>query len=249
METGLVTFTLELLGNEYQCSASLPLDPVPASSLLPVINAVANLVIKAHSSGAGVSCRAGCGACCRQPVPITLAEARRLAALVALFPADRRTLVESRFAAAVRKLRQTGLFEILTGTAKAAPEFTRTLSYRYFDLAIACPFLEAESCSIYEDRPLRCREHLVTSPAALCAAPERQPVVTVPMPNRPSDALASIGRGDQKLNPAFLTLTLALEWSALHPEPETPLPAPGILRNFLAALSSGAPSSPGGSHP
>jgi Fe-S-cluster containining protein len=37
-----------------------------------------------------------------------------------------------------------------------------------------CPFLEDESCSIHPDRPLVCREYLVTSPAELCAGPRRK---------------------------------------------------------------------------
>jgi Fe-S-cluster containining protein len=248
MGSGQATFVLDLLGRRYECSASLPLDPAPASRLLPVINAVADLVVDVHSSGANLSCRAGCGACCRQPVPITLAEARRIAALVESLPVDRREIVESRFAAAVKKLRETGMFDILTGAVNPGPDITRTLSYRYFDLAIACPFLEQESCSIYEDRPLRCREYLVTSHPDLCSDPEHQPVATVPIPNRPSDALASIGRGDQSLTPSFIPLTLALEWSALHPDPETRLPAADILRSFLTALASGPPPATAGSH-
>jgi Fe-S-cluster containining protein len=34
---------------------------------------------------------------------------------------------------------------------------------------MACPFLENDSCSIYLDRPIRCREFLVTSDARYCA--------------------------------------------------------------------------------
>jgi hypothetical protein len=34
---------------------------------------------------------------------------------------------------------------------------------RYFLQGVACPFLEAESCGIHPDRPLACREYLVTS--------------------------------------------------------------------------------------
>lgn len=238
MDLGLATFTLDLCGKKHECSVNLPAGPVPVSTLLPVVNAVADLVVHAHSSAKPVSCRAGCGACCRQHVPVTHAEARRISALVASLPPDRKPVVHARFAAAVDKLRETGFFDILTGAADPGPDFIRSLAFRYFDLGIACPFLENESCSIYEDRPLRCREYLVTSPPSLCAAPERQPIKTIPFPNWPSKALASIGRGDESLHPAFLTLTLALEWANLHPEPETPLPAADILRNFLVALSS-----------
>lgn len=42
---------------------------------------------------------------------------------------------------------------------------------RKLRLGVACPFLEKESCSIHRDRPLVCREYLVTSPPAACAEP------------------------------------------------------------------------------
>ena len=45
-----------------------------------------------------------------------------------------------------------------------------------------CPFLEEESCSIHPDRPLVCREYLVTSPAELCAGPTQEGVTPVAVP-------------------------------------------------------------------
>jgi hypothetical protein len=150
------------------------------------------LVVDVHSAGAKLSCRAGCGACCRQPVPITLPAARRIAALVESLPVDRRKIVESRFAAAVERLRETGMFDILTGAVNPGPDITRTLSYRYFDLAIACPFLDRSHVPSTRTALALSRipGHLA---ADLCSDPEHQPVVTVPIPNRPSDALASVG--------------------------------------------------------
>ena len=57
-----------------------------------------------------------------------------------------------------------------TGTAEERTE----LAYEYFKHGIACPFLEDESCSIHPDRPMACREYLVSSPAENCRAPRRR---------------------------------------------------------------------------
>ena len=127
----------------------------------------------------------------------------------------------------------------MRGAADPDSEISRKLAYRYFDLGIPCPFLEDESCSIHEDRPLRCREYLVTSPAAMCAGVENQPVEVVPVLNRPSEALAAIGRGDQTLRPGFIALVQAFEWVNAHETPEEPVEGSAILRNFLRALSGG----------
>jgi hypothetical protein len=60
-------------------------------ALLPGAQALANKVAelgeaRARSAGLKISCTKGCGACCRQMVPISPTEARHLAALVAALP-------------------------------------------------------------------------------------------------------------------------------------------------------------------
>lgn len=64
------------------------------------------------------------------------------------------------------------------------------LGLEIFHLGSPCPFLEAESCSIYEDRPLSCREFLVTSDKHLCPNPTPSTIERVSIPAHPLDALA-----------------------------------------------------------
>ena len=126
----------------------------------------------AEKSGKSISCKAGCGACCRQLVPITPTEAYNLRDLIESLPEPRRSDIRARFAEARRKLDEAGLLEKLLHPETVGDEL-RAVGMEYFRLGIACPFLEAESCSIYPDRPIACREYLVTSPAE-GAAPRRK---------------------------------------------------------------------------
>src|SRR5436305_2819221 len=93
-------------------------------------------------------------------------------------------------------------------------------SARYFNLGIDCPFLEDESCSIHPDRPLSCREYLVTSPAEHCTAPTRDTIRRVPTPGFAMTAFAildgppPVGKGCR-----WVPLVLALEWAEANPEP------------------------------
>src|SRR5580704_8020412 len=69
-------------------------------ALLPVFQGLTNEVArrgaaKAVADGEKISCRAGCGACCRQAVPVAEAEARMLAALVAAMPEPRRSEIRA----------------------------------------------------------------------------------------------------------------------------------------------------------
>jgi Fe-S-cluster containining protein len=191
---------------------------------------VAIAVGAAKREGRTVSCRAGCGACCRQLVPIAPVEARRLAALVEELPEPRRSQVRERFAVAARRLSSAGLLARLEAAPRDAAE-RRVLGLAYFAQRIACPFLDEESCSIYAERPLACREYLVTSPPERCAEPTAATVRTVELPARISNALA-------RLEPrsGYVPLVLAPSWAAAHP-PAAPRPGTDILRSFIASLA------------
>src|SRR5262249_18332238 len=157
--------------------------------LLPVFEGLTNAVMdvasrKIEREGKAISCQKGCGACCRQLVPISAAEAHHLSELVASMPQPRQTEIRRLFADARDRLRAEGLLKQLENAGPSAGKELRPLGLAYFALGIACPFLEDESCSIHPQRPLACREYLVTSPAAHCSHPTPELVHCVPVPAR-----------------------------------------------------------------
>jgi Fe-S-cluster containining protein len=78
----------------------------------------------------------------------------------------------------------------------------------YFSKGIPCPFLEDESCSIHENRPLICRQYLVTSPASHCRKPSAETISRVPLAADVLRALIRIEAQDQD-RPRFVPLVLA----------------------------------------
>src|SRR5690606_11211406 len=67
-----------------------------AREMLPIAHGLTQMASdiasrESEAAGKPVSCRAGCGACCRQLVPIAQAEAHQLRARVAAMPEPRRT--------------------------------------------------------------------------------------------------------------------------------------------------------------
>jgi Fe-S-cluster containining protein len=212
-------------------------------SLLPALQATADAFVS-HAAGQSVaagkpiSCTAGCGACCRQLVPIAPSEARQVAALVEDLPEPRRTEVKARFAEARRRLEDAKLLRPLEETASwsAAERVEKGLAY--FRLGVPCPFLENESCSIYENRPIACREYLVTSPPEFCAAPTPDSVDTVPLPTRVWAAVAweEAGGGDFRAV-TWVPLILAPDWSAANRDAETLHPGPELLRDVYARFA------------
>jgi Fe-S-cluster containining protein len=240
---------LNLAGAQVEFDLTVPTAPVRPDMVLPVLHGLwgtieSGLVEEVERQGRRISCGAGCGACCRQLVPITRIEARRLAELIEDMPEPRRSAVRERFAEAVRRLGEAGLLETLRHPEKRSIDERERLGLAYFRLGIPCPFLEQESCSIHPDRPLACREYLVTSPAANCAAPTADNIEGVPMPVRLSGALARFTEAAGAGSRLSIPLILASEWAEAHPDPSPARPGPDWITLLFQQLTGQELESP-----
>lgn len=210
---------------------TVPAGFVAVEEVLPIVHGLSSLfatraTARAEADGRKISCRAGCGACCRQLVPVAPAEARALARLVEAMPEPRRQRVRRRFDAALDALEPSGLMERLDQNR----DDRQLIAREYFAAGVACPFLEEEACSIHANRPLSCREYLVTSPPDLCAALSPG-IEKVTLEARPSLALLNAD-----LREGWLPLVLALVQDAQAPPSPRDRPAADILKDVIAAL-------------
>ena len=242
-------FRLKIGDQPVQAEFALPKGPMLRRQLLPVAQAMTDLVVAAAQTrqteaGRQISCAAGCGACCRQLVPIAPSEAHQIAALVDELPEPRRAPVRARFAAAARRLAEAGLLESLRHPERVVGEQVGELGLAYFRLGIACPFLEQESCSIHPHRPLACREYLVTSPAACCAAQAPGQVQGVALATKVSRVLRQLDHLAYGTASSWLPMILAPQWAADHPDQPPPRPGPELLREFMERLTGQALSAP-----
>lgn len=220
----------------------MPTAPLALGSLLPVFRSMAEAIVgraveTVTAEGKSISCQSGCGACCRQLVPVSEPEARLLAALVAALPEPRRSVIRARFANALARLEAAGVAERLRHPESFADDALRPVGLDYFRVGAPCPFLEAESCSIYEERPIACREYLVTSPAAHCAAPTAETIRCVPLPAKVSNAVTRLGIAPGSRFVRWVPLILVLEWAETHPDDLPPRPGPRWLDEFFEKLT------------
>jgi Fe-S-cluster containining protein len=246
-----VTANVELGVGDWRLEARLtvPAGPTSLRVVLPVIQSLAdgmvNLAVKAtESKGETISCKKGCGACCRQLVPISEVEARRIRDLVEEMPEPRRSEVRARFAEARRRLEEAGLLEKLQQREEWSEEFFPKIGLDYFYQGIACPFLEEESCSIHPDRPITCREYLVTSPAENCSDPPAETIRWVGLPAKVWTALARftpIPAGSPYIR--WVPLVLAPDWAEEHPEELPDRPGPEWMQELLERLTGSKASS------
>jgi len=241
-----VTFAVELSAAEWELRTKLtvPAGPTRLRQLLPLVQSFADAVVEGAAKGAEeqglkISCKKGCGACCRQAVPISEVEARRIRDVVNELPEPRRSQVRARFAEARRRLAEAGLLDDLLHPGDWALRGNASFSLKYFYLGIPCPFLEEESCSIYADRPLTCREYLVTTPAENCArlGPESE-IGRLKMPFRVWTALARTGRESPPGDTIpWVPLIVAPEWADAHPDERAPQSGQELLRGLFEELT------------
>jgi Fe-S-cluster containining protein len=236
--------TLTVNGRPVTAAAAGPPERTRLDEVLPALRALDDAVIahavREHETPARrVTCAKGCSACCEaQPVPVTPPEAYALARLVARLPQPRQRQARAAFAAAVERLRNTGLFDAyMRNRENMTAEAARDTTLRYFSLRIACPFLLDHACSIYAERPFVCRQYLVTSAPALCADPLKEPVAPVPIPVRFASAMLATAEATLGTPQYTVPLVLALAYAEENKdELERTFPAKTVVETALRHL-------------
>ncbi len=240
------TFSLPVGPGFLHASAVVPAGRTTLTELLPIIRSLDDAIVgragqEASAAGSPISCGPGCGACCRQMVPLSLFEAEALAAWLRSLPEERRAVLEERFHRALLALRDAGVMDkILSDNWAAGGEAAAELAVDYFHAGVACPFLENESCSIHPIRPLSCREYLVTSPPELCRDPAVHAVAGVQLPLRLSGALYAFGRQMEQDPRGWFPLVFLLAWSRSDAHPGEKVAGTGeeVLRAFFERLAA-----------
>lgn len=198
---------------------------VPVTAIVPLMRRLGEGVQaleeqRSIEAGQPISCRKGCAACCRMLVPVSPPEAFALAERIESLPAEQRQHVQRKVAAANEQLERAGLLEPLIALAETDRPLTdqefEPLNRAYYELRLACPFLEEEICSIYDERPAACRELLVTSPAELCQDLVNNPVRPLPVSVRIGTALGLLWSDLKGEAPRLIPLPLALDWADRH---------------------------------
>jgi Fe-S-cluster containining protein len=239
------TFPLDLATPFGRLRATLPLPdrPLRLSELVPLLLQIDGQVVDRalrHAAHAGrpVACGPGCGACCRELVPVSIPEAFAVTAAYAVLETDHRRRVTERFATVAATLERHPELADWIQTPAADDHAVKATAHRYFDLQLPCPFLEDENCSIHRHRPSVCREFNVSSPPALCRDPIANPVESIPSPVQLSNILAHAhAHLYEQPTPQLLPLSLVPRWVADHPELDRlAWPADTLLRDLVSAM-------------
>jgi Fe-S-cluster containining protein len=236
------TVGLNISGERFEMEITVPAAPTRPRRMLPIFQSLAESLVgigvsRAEAEGGTISCKKGCGACCRQLVPLAEMEAHQIRDVLESLPEPRRSIVRARFEDGYARLEAAGLLEKLEHPERFSFDNMQAFGMEYFQQGIACPFLEDESCSIHPDRPTACREYLVTSPAEHCAQPSAETVRCVELPGKVSTALCRLTQDASKTFIPWVPLILAPRWANEHTDETTPRPGPEILRDVFERLT------------
>lgn len=236
-------------GQPVEMELTVPATPVKPQRMLPIFQKMSSDIaslstMSVEAQGGKISCKAGCGACCRQAVPISEVEAYQLAELVEAMPEPRRSVIKKRFEDALEHITATRWFDDMVELREMArtespafsqANYTETVT-KYMEQDVACPFLEDESCSIHADRPLVCREYLVTSPAENCKYPTAETIRKVPIILKPSKAMLKVGN-IRIPEGVSLVLIEALRFVERHPDEFDMKPGDRWAAEFFGQLT------------
>ncbi|HYZ83165.1 MAG TPA: YkgJ family cysteine cluster protein [Bryobacteraceae bacterium] len=225
---------LRVGADEFELHFEVPLESVTAKELLPLLRPFSDALVQigAQRADGPISCGPGCGACCRQIVPVSEAEIWAVAEYVDSLGEAERQVFSERFDQALETLAEHAVELPADGNLLSLDSEARAdLAIRYFHAGVPCPFLVDESCGIHPIRPIRCREYLVTSPAGNCAHPDTAEIRGVEMKAKLSTPLygTSVER-------RAIPLVLALWWSRNHRESLPRTPGPELLKKLLSNL-------------
>ena len=228
---------LKLDGVPMEISFTVPVGVCSPQALLPDAQRLANqisdhAVARVELAGHRISCPKGCGACCRQMVPVSPVEAWHLAALVEKMPPHRQAAVRERFETALKLLAAAEPGDV--GHPEQDKAAYRSFGLAYFRMGVPCPFLEEESCSIHLDRPLVCREYLVTTPPAACAVLDTGKVLQVALPAHLWAVFGHSMAADGRLE--WMPLIRSLAYAAANPEPPPAHAGPYQVEAMLKVL-------------
>jgi Fe-S-cluster containining protein len=230
--------------------------PMSLAELVPTAHELTSVLAaraekREAALGHRVSCRAGCGACCRQMVPLSPPEVFHLMDLLDAMDPIRRAGILGRFEAIEAELHARGMVEGMLDIEVGADPH-RSLNRQYYVLRLACPFLVNESCSIHADRPVACRDYSVTSDPLFCHDPWGGGVRVIDMPMPLSASLAWLTGELLDEPPRLIPLTLAPRWAAEHADwREKRWPGLELFQRFMAIAgkppAGTAPGGPAGS--
>ena len=247
----VIGLELDVLGKEVDFRIDVGQGQARLADIVPlartICTKITDVVVESiRSDGGRIPCRKGCATCCAlYLVPLSVPEALRLnEEISAAPPHQRESMLKACLLAARRILSQNppeSFIPQATEASKLGPVDLNLVSSWYTSLKLSCPFLYNRVCTIYEQRPLACREHFVKGSAGACRG-ERGTAEVVEIPVQIPNVLAQLAGELEGVSAEAVILPLTQVWCEQNAErAERTWPAAMMVRRFVEILKTMAP--------
>jgi Fe-S-cluster containining protein len=174
----VIGLELDILGETLSFRIGVCKERARLADIVPPARAlcdrITEIVLRRISSDRGnIPCGKGCSACCKRClVPLSVPEALRFKEEIIAEPSDRRESIWKACLQATQLILRHRppeplIYQIDASSPMESVDMSR-ISNWYTSLNLACPFLFNSVCSIYERRPLACREHFIKGSSMAC---------------------------------------------------------------------------------
>jgi Fe-S-cluster containining protein len=252
----VIGLELDISGQPLRLQVNVTKEQARLANIVPLARTVSDKLVSAvleklHEEQKPVPCCKGCSACCsRYFVPLSVPEAFRMSEeLLALTIERGEHLLQSYLDAARRILDNKPDDLDPYSSATADRRQTSHISRWYAGLRLACPFLSDGVCTIYDTRPIACREHIVTGSALLCKTEVTGDPCVVKMPVSVLEALGILASELEGTDVQAVISPLALPWARENLERhQRTWPAVMMIERFaeilkeMASENSAAPT-------
>jgi Fe-S-cluster containining protein len=245
-DTEVIGLELNILGKKMNFHISAGKDQARLADIVPlariVCTKITDVVLQSViSNGGRIACRKGCLACCRHLIPLSVPEAFRLDEEISAATEHRRKSVWRTCLDAARQiLDRKPPIPLMPQKEEASPASSvdlNLISKWYRDFELDCPFLHNGVCTIYEQRPLACREHYVTGSAEACRG-KRGAAKVLEMPVQMPNALSQLASELEGTSVEAVLLPLALVWcEENHQRDERTWPFAMMVKRFLEIIT------------
>lgn len=243
----LIEVKLDIFGKSLHICIGAENKLAKLSDLVPLARLLSTKIISITrqyitNNGDIIACRPCCSQCCRYLVPLTIPEAMRLTEEVTAMAQSERTFVDESClltARCILELTPKDFIEKFTKTESQTYSKLTDISDWYRQMNLPCPFLLNGLCTIYEQRPIACREHLVIGSASNCKVNSINQAQPVQMPISILEALAQLTNELEQTTIEVIILPFAVIWSRENPEYfKHTWPASQLVRRFINIITT-----------
>ena len=216
------------------------------SDIVPLARALSTEVAllmlgKIAKEGEYVPCCKGCSECCNYLVPVSVPEAFRIRDELLAMPTEQGGLLLQSFLDASRTILDStnngcDLSRICDASSE---EQLSDLSKWYRGLKLPCPFLSESICTSYEQRPVTCREYIVTGTPLICKNESIGKSNAVTLPVSINNVLVDLSSRLEQSEAESIILPLLLPWTQENlVRGERTWPAEMMVRRFVEIIEN-----------